>query len=129
MKTKLILTLVIGLFLVGFVIAGVLSNLDKNVELTKPQKDFFESKNITQWNSTQSLQGDKAQRCLISSSDFNLPCSSWINVSGMSDNEIDALFDDWELERIEQIADVGIERNNKPGKVETGSGVSVIVQK
>lgn len=76
MKTKLII-LLIGIFVVGLVVAGNVINRDANY-LNETQETTLADVGIVNWSYQDNETADMMQRCLISPSDFNLPCSSWI---------------------------------------------------
>lgn len=128
MKIKLILTFVIGLFLVGGAIAGIVINLDRDVELTKPQKDALTEINLDEYTVADYSIGNNnlVERCLIKEGAIN-SCKVF-NVTDLNGAEITAMLDDWEQKRIKQIADVRIERDARPEKVETGSGTTSVVE-
>lgn len=127
MKTKFII-LLLGILLVGVVIAGVsFSNLDKDVELTKQQKDALSSMNLSEYNTTDYSRGDGlVERCLLKKGSINT-CEIF-NVSGLSEAEITLKLDAWEKQRLEGIADVRIIRDGYEKEV-IGNGTTIIRQK
>lgn len=77
MKRK-ILILVIGIFLVSFAIGGIgLLAIDRQIDLNLTQETSLSSKGINNWTYEDHETNDEMRRCLISPSDYNLPCSEW----------------------------------------------------
>ena len=120
---KIILITFIALFLVGTTFAAIsFNNRNEKIDNARYDKAVELGINIytTQDNST--AQGYR--RCLISNSDFNLPCSKWYN------GELDeTVLDNWEAERMwgeRGILQVQIDRDNKPVEEVVGEGTTTL---
>lgn len=126
MKTKLITILGIVL-LATLVTGGILANLDKSVELTKPQKDALAQINLSSYETIDSDLGNNMRRRCLSKPGAINTCKVF-NVTGMNSVNISTTLDDWEKKRIEGIADVRIKRNDN-SVIEVGNGTTTIAEK
>jgi len=142
---KLTIYLILGIFLIGIVTSGLgVLNKDKVVEYEKNITDALETKGIQEWNIEDFENDDYMERCLISPTKYNLPCSGkmktyWMNCTLFDENENECLsevridwtekekekkLDSWEKRRMEEIGkaiksrEVNIELN-KTGEGKT----------
>ena len=147
MKTKLII-LIIGIFLVGTVVAGVgLFSIDKEADyLDRTQETTLSNVGINNWSYEDKEDTDYMKRCLISPSEFNLPCSPlmktyWENCTIINTNRSECnewtrinyttkeksdMLDEWEEERMKGIANVRKERIDKADSVLVNVGNVVV---
>lgn len=95
------------ILLIGIVFAA--GAVDRNLNVGRDRLNKAQDLGIDTYNTTDYQKGDLWQRCLISNSDFNLPCSSWL-----SEEKLDG----WEEENIKRILDVEIERSSRDEKTE-----------
>ncbi len=95
MKTKLII-LLIGIFLVGLVVAGNIINREVNY-FNRTQETTLSNVGIDSWSyeDKETADGFVMQRCLTSPSNFNLPCSSWIKTYWENCSEHNITIDYW----------------------------------
>lgn len=141
--------LIIGILLIGIVVAGELSMKNKEIKMDKEKKDALADigTGITDYQITDSKIGETImQRCLFKEGavnicqmfDMNYVICSKVNATEScveyskltyDEKEMDNLMDEWERGRIEGIADAKIERDktreNKE-KIQTGTGVTTI---
>lgn len=136
-KTKLVLGILVGLLLIGGAIGAGMVILNKDVEIDKRAKDALVTKGISDWDYVDTLIGeDYIERCLISPSDYRLPCQRFktywmecmdINQTGMegcenlvrrdfSEKELEDQLNSWEKERMEQIGNVIKNREERTTK-------------
>ncbi len=98
---KILIIFMLGILIVGGVVAGVISNINKEIGLSKQAKDWYDDNGI----SVSYVDYTDGKRCLISNTDFNLPCSA----TGFTEKELNA----WQVDRLEKIALKQIERANR----------------
>ena len=107
---KKTISIIIAIFLIGSVIAIGIKVSDKTISLTPSSKSWYNLKHINPTYEDYE-QGDEYWRCLISNTDFNLPCSS--KYKGIKD---EAKLDKWMEETLEQITQVYLMRESRPKK-------------
>ncbi len=113
---KLNIIIVLGLIVLSssLAIAGVLSISNKQADLTREADAFYNTKSITpDYKDYETADGVWFYRCLISNTEFNLPCSQYFNATDLSEFEKENQLDDWMNERLEGIAQVQIGRDNR----------------
>lgn len=110
MKKTIIITMAI-ILLISLVYAGIGAiNKDKTVSLSPEAEQFYKNKGIVP-SYKDYQEGDYYGRCLITNTEFNLPCSDRFKGT-MNETKLD----NWQIERLEGIAQKQIERENKPVK-------------
>ena len=116
---KIIIILMIGLLLVGTVIGAVVIN-NKTIKIDSPRQIKAVELGINVYDTIDEQRGDLFRRCLISRSDFNLPCSKYM--------EQDKL-DTWEERRVwgdQGILQTQIDRDNVQEIVKVAEGVTTL---
>lgn len=120
------LTIAILLFcLVGTVIAIGITNKDKTITLSKEAEQFYKDLNITPSYKDYEQDG-KYWRCIISNTDFNLPCSKRYEMTGLTEKEKEQQLDNWQKERLEGIYEVETDRQNRQEKETIREGNLII---
>ena len=111
-KFKIITGIIISVLLIGIVIAvGELANKDKNLELTKEQKNLLATKGLIDYKITDSTIGTNyMERCLYKKNAINT-CQIFLTYTienqikvYYTPSEMTAIMDKWEKERLELIA-------------------------
>lgn len=147
-QNKIILGIIFGILLIGIATAGVLQlrNKDKVVPYNQTITDALATKNITSWRIEDYNNSNEMKRCLISESDYNLPCSSLMNTYYMNctlrnettrkcinevridytEQEKDAKLDNWENRTINIIGNAIISREQGT-LVKSGEGLTTII--
>lgn len=123
------LTIAILLFcLVGTVIAIGITNKDKTITLSKEAEQFYKDLNITPSYKDYEQDG-KYWRCIISNTDFNLPCSKRYEMTGLTEKEKEQQLDNWQVERLEDIAQVYLARQQRSSGETIRKGDIIITSK
>jgi len=150
MKKILTITIICIVLVIGSVIAVLgIANIDKDLNIKKEYKVALESKGITNYAVEDfDIGDDYIERCLISPSDYNLPCQRfqtyWMNCTEYDLNtseclnevriyytelELKNMKDTWEKERIEGIADAIIQRQVDTTRNKTKEGITTLKEK
>jgi len=117
MNKKISAVIVSVLMVVVLVYAQSIDN--KNTEVSKAYKTALESINLSNYDYTDLEQDGLYKRCLYKENAINT-CSQWISQDQL---------DDWELQRIEGIANATIERQNRAEIVKDTEGAVTITEK
>lgn len=146
---KLMIVLIFAVLLIGTVLAGagVFENKDKDIILTKVQKNALKDMDLEQYTLTDiMISDDVIERCLYKKDAVNtcqrvptfyMKCGLTNETSHMcitevrvdySEAEIDSILDDWEKQRLEVIADTKISRDGKT-KTKVAEGITTIKEK
>lgn len=99
MKKKIIVFGLISLLLIATTIAVTLNN--RNLTVSKSLETQAIALGIDVYNTTDYQKGDLYKRCLVTLSDYNLPCSNYMDES---------VLDNWEESTMNNILQVEIER-------------------
>ena len=116
---KKIITILIALLLIGTVIGAITIN-NKTVKIDSARQTKAVELGINVYDTVDEQRGDLYRRCLISRSEFNLPCSKYM--------EQDKL-DTWEERRIwgdQGILQTQIDRDNVQEVVKVGEGITTL---
>lgn len=142
---KILLTFIIGMFLLSIVLisAGIISNINKDLEVTEEQKQALINISLETYNITDSNLGtEKVERCLKKEgainkcktfptfynncSEYNVTefeeniteqeCIKWEKIY-YSEREILEKLDEWEKQSIELIANATISRADKQREI------------
>jgi len=119
---KVTTTLLIALLLVGLVVAINLTNIE--IRLSREAEQFYKDRNIIPTYKDYE-QGDEFWRCLISNTEFNLPCSKRFK-GDYNDKEKEAILDAWMDEKLEDIAKVFINRVHAQEQITIREGEVII---
>lgn len=146
MKNKILLILGISVLVIALTTAGIISNLNKDLSLTSEQKTALETLSLTSYNIVDSNIGtSQIERCLKKDGAINAckrfptsyeNCSKY-NLTIIDENsteqergdcieyktiyyteeELIKTLDDWEMQRIELIANVTIQRQSRTKEI------------
>jgi len=136
--------LLIGILLVGSVIAGVASNRDRTIRLSREQKQALESTNLGDYGTELNQIGNEYELCLRKQEchnqtkrecydEYQLNCSDITTLTCKQViDKCSPLFktkkqaDDWEVEFMKKLANITIQRQSIPEKVKIEEGVTKI---
>ena len=114
-----IIFLMMALLLVGTVIGAITLN-NKSVKIDSARQIKAVELGINVYDTIDEQQGDLYRRCLISRSEYNLPCSTFMQQDRLDQWENDTVYGD------DGILQVQIDRDNKIDPVKVGEGITTL---
>jgi len=125
MKYKLLI-LILGILIVGTVIAGVGLSKDKTTKLKKQEKQFYDDLGIHPSYEDYEQDG-KYWRCLISDTSFRLPCSLKKPIENLTEEQREQNLDKWQDKTLEKIAKAYLKRKETSDKeIKRTGNISII---
>lgn len=134
---KKLALLIIGILLVATVTAGIIANRDKEIKLTKKEKNALTTVNLDEYEVFDYTKGtEEAERCLYKANAINT-CNIFntyyytLKGTKVYFTEIELLnnMDDWEKVRMKSIANATSIRQNKVAKEKIREGITTITDK
>jgi len=114
MKNKMLIFVLLGILLIGIVIAGEIGiiNISGTSRLNSERQREMIKQGITSYQVKDYLLGNNITERCINGKNI-IPTCKKINISGLTQEQINKKLNDWEDKRISEIADLTLNDNPK----------------